>query len=226
MERLDAQDLSRLKPTLAAGSVCVVLFSFQFFSEVSSDEICVDELRTSLRYITSVLLRRARKVDIPTLVTDRLIKEGLRHFDNYIKAKERVLSSDYKEDIQTAIMDELAPSMHCAICIPLVIALWVLASGIAAGFVLFSCFPRLPCLLLNIEPRIWVKYEDDDKLLTPQGCTICGNPHCQRHRLRKKGNSANRQIRISHSIIYTMDVSRTEAINATLTDKRRQNNFM
>ncbi|XP_048575614.1 sorting nexin-14 [Nematostella vectensis] len=222
MERLDAQDLSRLKPTLAAGSVCVVLFTFQFFrciplvialwvlasgiaagfvlfscfprlpclllniepriwvkyedddklltpqgcticgnphcqrhrpeialvkiqpwqnlkipesvdkaieefldlvlknfvyswySEVSSDEICVDELRTSLRYITSVLLRRARKVDIPTLVTDRLIKEGLRHFDNYIKAKERVLSSDYKEDIQTAIMDELAPSMHCA----------------------------------------------------------------------------------------------------------------
>jgi hypothetical protein len=30
-----------------------------------------------------------------------------------------------------------------------------------------------------------VVYEDDDKLLTPKGCTICGNPKCQRHRYKE-----------------------------------------
>ncbi|KAK3708732.1 hypothetical protein QZH41_015164 [Actinostola sp. cb2023] len=89
-------------------------FVYGWYSDLSSDDTFVDELRTSLRYIASVLVRRVRKLDIPTLVTEKLLKEGLKHFDSYTKAKEKVKQNEGTENL-SSVLKLLEPDMHCAL---------------------------------------------------------------------------------------------------------------
>ncbi|KAJ7386263.1 Sorting nexin-14 [Desmophyllum pertusum] len=86
---------------------------YSWYRELSSSEICVDEIRTSLRYMAAVLLKRIRKIDIPTLVIEHIGKEGLKHLEMYLRLKEKVIAS-HATNTQTAILERFGPRMHCA----------------------------------------------------------------------------------------------------------------
>lgn len=87
---------------------------YSWYRELSCSETCVDELRTSLRYMAAVLLKRIRKIDIPTLVIDALGKEGLKHLETYLTAKDKGALSRLTST-QTVILEEFSPKMHCAL---------------------------------------------------------------------------------------------------------------
>ncbi|XP_028417389.1 sorting nexin-14-like isoform X2 [Dendronephthya gigantea] len=73
--------------------------------KMSSDERFVDELRTTLRFIFAVIYRRLKKIDIPTLVLDKLIKNALQHLDSYLKVRRKLRE----------ILEELGEDMHIAL---------------------------------------------------------------------------------------------------------------
>ncbi|KAK2571576.1 Sorting nexin-14, partial [Acropora cervicornis] len=89
-------------------------YVYSWYRELSCSETCVDELRTNLRYMAAVLLQRIRKIDIPTLVTDTLGKEGLKHLETYLTAKEKG-SLSHSTSIHTTVLDEFSPKLHCAL---------------------------------------------------------------------------------------------------------------
>ncbi|XP_044174101.1 sorting nexin-14-like isoform X1 [Acropora millepora] len=89
-------------------------YVYSWYRELSFSETCVDELRTNLRYMAAVLLQRIRKIDIPTLVTDTLGKEGLKHLETYLTAKEKG-SLSHSTSIHTTVLDEFSPKLHCAL---------------------------------------------------------------------------------------------------------------
>lgn len=88
-------------------------YVYNWYRELSCSEICVDEIRTSIRYMAAVLLKRIQKVDIPTLVIENAVKEGLKHLEMYLSTKEKVKLSQ-ATNAQTAILDRFGPRMHCA----------------------------------------------------------------------------------------------------------------
>ncbi|CAH3189083.1 unnamed protein product, partial [Porites evermanni] len=89
-------------------------YIYNWYRELSCSETCIDEIRTSIRYMAAVLIKRIRKIDIPTLVTENLGKEGLKHLEMYLRAKEKVTLSR-STSLQTAILEQFNPRMHCAL---------------------------------------------------------------------------------------------------------------
>ncbi|XP_053384502.1 sorting nexin-14-like [Mercenaria mercenaria] len=86
-------------------------FVYTWYKDVSTDEEFVDELRTSIRFLFSVLLRRAKKVNVPKMITERLIKAGLQHLHAYMQA--RATAGD-NVDLQEATLQFLGPNLHYA----------------------------------------------------------------------------------------------------------------
>ncbi|RMX46311.1 hypothetical protein pdam_00000565 [Pocillopora damicornis] len=90
-------------------------YVYSWYRELSCSEICVDEIRASIRYMAAVLLKRIQKVDLPTFVINNVGKEGLKHLEMYLTTKQKVTASGSAANIQTAILDRFGPKMHCAL---------------------------------------------------------------------------------------------------------------
>ncbi|OWF54898.1 sorting nexin-14-like isoform X2 [Mizuhopecten yessoensis] len=92
-------------------SIVLKEYVYTWYRDVSADEGFVDELRTNLRFLVSVFLRRAKKIDIPQLVSEKLVKAGLQHLHVYLQAKK---SAPPGTDLQQLTLDYLGPHLHCA----------------------------------------------------------------------------------------------------------------
>ncbi|CAB4021374.1 Hypothetical predicted protein, partial [Paramuricea clavata] len=85
--------------------------------KLSSDERFVDELRTTLRFMFAVIYRRLKKIDVPTLIINKLVKNALQHLDSYLKVRRKLRTnpdSDFK-DATSLVLEELGENMHIAL---------------------------------------------------------------------------------------------------------------
>lgn len=88
-------------------------YVYSWYSEsMSKDEEFVKELRTSLRYTISVILRRLKQIDLPTVIIHKLIKAGLSHLDVYLRAKRK---ARWGEDIQDLTIKQYGNHLHVAV---------------------------------------------------------------------------------------------------------------
>ncbi|XP_025108729.1 sorting nexin-14-like isoform X2 [Pomacea canaliculata] len=87
-------------------------FVYIWYKDLSQDEEFVDELRTNMRFLASVLLRRMKKIDIPSLVTQKLCKAAIYHIDAVIQASRDAVPQD--SDLQQAALDYMGSHVHCA----------------------------------------------------------------------------------------------------------------
>ncbi|KAF2987239.1 hypothetical protein EK904_000050 [Melospiza melodia maxima] len=79
---------------------------------ITDDESSVDELRGTLRFFASVLVRRIHKVDIPTVVTKKMLKAAMKHIEVIAKARQKVKSAEF---LQQAALEEYGPELHVAL---------------------------------------------------------------------------------------------------------------
>ncbi|CAH1794558.1 unnamed protein product [Owenia fusiformis] len=89
-------------------------FVYTWYQDLSEDEAFVDDMRASLRFIVAVFLRRAQKIDIPTLITDKLMRHAIRHLDCHLQARKKAHLAGYQGDLQQATLDFYGPHLHCA----------------------------------------------------------------------------------------------------------------
>ncbi|XP_048830950.1 sorting nexin-14-like isoform X3 [Brienomyrus brachyistius] len=87
-------------------------FIYPWYRDVTDDEAFVDELRVTLRFLAAVLVRRAQKVDIPSLITLKLLKAAMKHIEIITKARQKVKNS---EGLQPAALEEYGPDLHVAL---------------------------------------------------------------------------------------------------------------
>lgn len=86
-------------------------FVYTWYKNVSTDEEFVDELRGTIRFFASVVLRRAKKIDIPTMVTEKILKAGLQHLHAYLQARK---TASEGADLQQVTLEYLGPNLHYA----------------------------------------------------------------------------------------------------------------
>uniref|UniRef100_A0A8C9WQJ2 Sorting nexin 14 n=1 Tax=Scleropages formosus TaxID=113540 RepID=A0A8C9WQJ2_SCLFO len=91
-----------------AGALHVRLLSM----DITDDEAFVDELRVTLRFFASVLVRRAQKVDVPTVISGKLLKVAMKHIEIIAKAQQKVRNFD---NLQQAALEEYGPDLHVAL---------------------------------------------------------------------------------------------------------------
>ncbi|KAM3851269.1 sorting nexin-14 isoform 1-T2 [Vipera latastei] len=87
-------------------------FIYPWYREITDDESSVDELRVTLRFFASVLLRRIYKVNIPTVTTTKMLKAAMKHIEVIAKARQKVKNTEY---LQQAALEEYGPSLHVAL---------------------------------------------------------------------------------------------------------------
>ncbi|XP_075058823.1 sorting nexin-14 isoform X2 [Mixophyes fleayi] len=87
-------------------------FVYPWYRDITEDESFVDELRLTLRFFASVLVRRIQKVDIPYIITRKLLKVAMKHIEIIAKARHKVKNS---EDLQQAALEEYGPELHVAL---------------------------------------------------------------------------------------------------------------
>ncbi|KAI4905463.1 hypothetical protein NFI96_028099 [Prochilodus magdalenae] len=87
-------------------------FVYPWYRDVTDDEAFVDELRVTLRFVAAVLVRRAQRVDIPSLITLKLLKVAMKHIEIIAKARQKVKNSEY---LQQAALEEYGPDLHVAL---------------------------------------------------------------------------------------------------------------
>ncbi|XP_068573611.1 sorting nexin-14-like isoform X1 [Cebidichthys violaceus] len=87
-------------------------FVYPWYRDITDDEACVDELRMTFRFFTSVLVRRAQKVDVPAVFADKVMKAAMKHIEIIAKAREKVKSV---EGLQQASLDEYGSDLHIAL---------------------------------------------------------------------------------------------------------------
>ncbi|XP_023695069.2 sorting nexin-14-like isoform X3 [Paramormyrops kingsleyae] len=87
-------------------------FIYPWYRDITDDEAFVDELRVTLRFLAAVLVRRAQKVDIPSLITLKLLKAAMKHIEIITKARQKVKNS---EGLQPAALEEYGPDLHVAL---------------------------------------------------------------------------------------------------------------
>ncbi|KAK2889794.1 sorting nexin-14-like isoform X3 [Channa argus] len=87
-------------------------FVYPWYRDITDDEACVDEMRMTFRFFASVLVRRAHKVDIPTVLADKVMKAALKHIEIIAKAREKVKNV---EGLQQAALDEYGADLHVAL---------------------------------------------------------------------------------------------------------------
>ncbi|XP_040919676.1 sorting nexin-14-like isoform X3 [Toxotes jaculatrix] len=87
-------------------------FVYPWYRDITDDEACVDELRMTFRFFASVLVRRAQKVDVPTVFADKVMKAAMKHIEIIAKARGKVKST---EGLQQAALDEYGADLHIAL---------------------------------------------------------------------------------------------------------------
>ncbi|MEE6476324.1 hypothetical protein FKM82_011042 [Ascaphus truei] len=87
-------------------------FVYPWYRDITEDESFVDELRVTLRFFASVLVRRIQKVDIPSVITKKLLKAAMKHIEVIAKARQKVKNSEY---LQQAALEEYGPDLHVAL---------------------------------------------------------------------------------------------------------------
>uniref|UniRef100_A0A4W5MW36 Sorting nexin 14 n=1 Tax=Hucho hucho TaxID=62062 RepID=A0A4W5MW36_9TELE len=87
-------------------------FVYPWYRDITDDEACVDELRMTFRFFASVLVRRAQKVDVPSLISGKIMKAAMKHVEIIAKAKQKVKNH---EGLQQAALDEYGPDLHVAL---------------------------------------------------------------------------------------------------------------
>ncbi|GAB1294507.1 Sorting nexin-14 [Apodemus speciosus] len=87
-------------------------FVYPWYRDITDDESFVDELRITLRFFASVLVRRIHKVDIPSIITKKLLKAAMKHIEVIVKARQKVKNTEY---LQQAALEEYGPELHVAL---------------------------------------------------------------------------------------------------------------
>uniref|UniRef100_A0AC11DK44 Sorting nexin 14 n=1 Tax=Ovis aries TaxID=9940 RepID=A0AC11DK44_SHEEP len=87
-------------------------FVYPWYRDVTDDESFVDELRIILRFFASVLIRRIHKVDIPSIITKKLLKAAMKHIEVIVKASQKVENTEF---LQQAALEEYGPELHVAL---------------------------------------------------------------------------------------------------------------
>ncbi|KAM9571812.1 sorting nexin-14-like isoform 10-T10 [Salvelinus alpinus] len=87
-------------------------FVYPWYRDITDDEAFVDELRVTLRFFAAVLVRRTQKVDIPGLITAKLLKVSMKHIEIITKARQKVKNAEY---LQQAALEEYGPDLHVAL---------------------------------------------------------------------------------------------------------------
>ncbi|XP_037606254.1 sorting nexin-14-like isoform X2 [Sebastes umbrosus] len=87
-------------------------FVYPWYRDITDDEACVDEVRMTFRFFSSVLLRRAHKVDVPAVFADKVMKAVMKHIEIIAKAQEKVKNV---EGLQQAALDEYDADLHIAL---------------------------------------------------------------------------------------------------------------
>ncbi|KAM6324222.1 sorting nexin-14 isoform 1-T1 [Aegotheles albertisi] len=87
-------------------------FIYPWYRNITDDESSVDELRGTLRFFASVLVRRIHKVDIPTVVTKKMLKAAMKHIEVIAKARQKVRNAEF---LQQAALEEYGPELHVAL---------------------------------------------------------------------------------------------------------------
>ncbi|GFG30201.1 hypothetical protein Cfor_10179, partial [Coptotermes formosanus] len=87
-------------------------FVYSWYNSLSADESFVLELRQSIRYAASMLLRRVLQVDLAHVIINKLVPAGLNHLDDYLGALR--LSSRQRVPLDKAALQYLGPRLHLA----------------------------------------------------------------------------------------------------------------
>ncbi|XP_053365953.1 sorting nexin-14-like isoform X2 [Clarias gariepinus] len=87
-------------------------FVYPWYRDITDDEAFVDDLRVTLRFVAAVLVRRAQRVDIPSLITLKLLKVSMKHIEIIAKARQKVKHSEH---LQQAALEEYGPDLHVAL---------------------------------------------------------------------------------------------------------------
>lgn len=87
-------------------------FVYPWYRDITDDEACVDQLRVTFRFFASVLLRRAQKVDVLAVVTEKMMKAAMKHLELLARAGEQVRSPD---GLQQAVLDQYESELHVAL---------------------------------------------------------------------------------------------------------------
>ncbi|XP_046907015.1 sorting nexin-14-like isoform X2 [Hypomesus transpacificus] len=87
-------------------------FVYPWYRDITDDEAFVDELRVTLRFLAAVLVRRTQKVDVASLITQKLLKVSMKHIEMISKARLKVKNAEY---LQQAALEEYGPDLHMAL---------------------------------------------------------------------------------------------------------------
>ncbi|XP_063040183.1 sorting nexin-14-like isoform X2 [Engraulis encrasicolus] len=87
-------------------------FVYPWYRDITDDEAFVDELRVTLRFFAAVLVRRIQKVNVPSLITQKLLKAAMKHIEIIAKARQKVKNTEY---LQQAALEEYGPDLHVAL---------------------------------------------------------------------------------------------------------------
>uniref|UniRef100_A0A671UMA9 Sorting nexin 14 n=1 Tax=Sparus aurata TaxID=8175 RepID=A0A671UMA9_SPAAU len=87
-------------------------FVYPWYRDITDDEACVDEVRMTFRFFASVLVRRAQKVDVPSVFADKVMKAAMKHIEIIAKAHGKVKNT---EGLQQAALDEYGADLHIAL---------------------------------------------------------------------------------------------------------------
>ncbi|XP_060061456.1 sorting nexin-14 isoform X7 [Erinaceus europaeus] len=88
-------------------------FVYPWYRDVTDDDSFVDELRITLRFFASVIIRRIHKVDIPSIITKKLLKAAMKHIEVIVKARlkeefnDRILRPELSNDEMLSLHEEL-----------------------------------------------------------------------------------------------------------------------
>ncbi|MGH0137366.1 UNVERIFIED_CONTAM: hypothetical protein FKN15_040235 [Acipenser sinensis] len=104
--------LFTIKPKPKVLELVLENFVYPWYRDLTDDEAFVDELRVTLRFFAAVMVRRAQKVDVPALITCKLLKVAMKHIEIIAKARQRVKNTEY---LQQAAVEEYGPDLHVAV---------------------------------------------------------------------------------------------------------------
>ncbi|KAI5608472.1 sorting nexin-14 isoform X1 [Silurus asotus] len=87
-------------------------FVYPWYRDITDDEACVDELRQTFRFFASVLVRRAQKVNIPSVATGKMLKAAMKHIEIAAKAQQKVGKN---RTLQQVALEEYGADLHVAL---------------------------------------------------------------------------------------------------------------
>nr|XP_005160372.1 sorting nexin-14 isoform X1 [Danio rerio] len=87
-------------------------FVYPWYRDITDDEACVDELRQTIRFFAAVLAHRAQRVDVPSVVMDKMMKAAMKHIEIIAKAQQKVRNTD---GLEQAALAEYGADLHVAL---------------------------------------------------------------------------------------------------------------